>query len=109
MRDLHAKIGELIVERDFLSRGSGRLGESTGLHRNLDEPGQLEKRLADVFWHIHKGQRIREGLVEFEQRFKDTRGDNVGHYTTLRRNVGLRVRDYQSHSSAALMAQDCLE
>ena len=24
VRDLHAKIGELIVERDFLSRGSGR-------------------------------------------------------------------------------------
>ena len=24
LRDLHAKIGELIVERDFLSRGSGR-------------------------------------------------------------------------------------
>ncbi len=24
IRDLHAKIGELIVERDFLSRGSGR-------------------------------------------------------------------------------------
>lgn len=23
-RDLHAKIGDLIVERDFLSRGSGR-------------------------------------------------------------------------------------
>ena len=24
--DLHAKIGELIVERDFVSRGSGRSG-----------------------------------------------------------------------------------
>ena len=24
VRDLHAKIGELIVERDFLSRGPGR-------------------------------------------------------------------------------------
>ena len=24
VRDFHAKIGELIVERDFLSRGSGR-------------------------------------------------------------------------------------
>ena len=24
VRDLHARIGELIVERDFLSRGSGR-------------------------------------------------------------------------------------
>ena len=24
LRDLHAKIGELTVERDFLSRGSGR-------------------------------------------------------------------------------------
>ena len=24
VRDLHAKIGELLVERDFLSRGSGR-------------------------------------------------------------------------------------
>ena len=24
VRDLHAKIGELIVERDFMSRGSGR-------------------------------------------------------------------------------------
>ena len=24
IRELHAKIGELIVERDFLSRGSGR-------------------------------------------------------------------------------------
>ena len=24
VRELHAKIGELIVERDFLSRGSGR-------------------------------------------------------------------------------------
>jgi len=24
VRDLHAKIGELIAERDFLSRGSGR-------------------------------------------------------------------------------------
>ena len=24
IRDLHAKIGELTVERDFLSRGSGR-------------------------------------------------------------------------------------
>ena len=24
VRDLHAKIGELIVKRDFLSRGSGR-------------------------------------------------------------------------------------
>ena len=24
VRDLHAKIGELIVDRDFLSRGSGR-------------------------------------------------------------------------------------
>ena len=24
LRDLHAKIGELIVERDLLSRGSGR-------------------------------------------------------------------------------------
>ena len=24
VRDLHAKVGELIVERDFLSRGSGR-------------------------------------------------------------------------------------
>ena len=29
VRDLHAKIGELIVERDFLSRGSGRPGPRT--------------------------------------------------------------------------------
>ena len=24
IRELHAKLGELVVERDFLSRGSGR-------------------------------------------------------------------------------------
>ena len=42
-------------------------------------------------------------------RFEDPRGDNASHYDALRRNVGLRVRDYQSHCSAALMAQDCLE
>ena len=28
VRDLHAKIGELIVERDFLSRGSGSMSRS---------------------------------------------------------------------------------
>ena len=85
------------------------LGEATGLHRNRDEPGQLEKRLADVFWHMRRGKGIRYGLEEFEMRFEDPRGDNASHYEALRRNVGLRVRDYQSHCSAALMAQDCLE
>ena len=49
-----------------------RLGEAAQLWRTLDEPGQLENRLADVFWHMRKGKGIRYGLEEFEQRFEPT-------------------------------------
>ncbi len=85
------------------------LDSAKGLHRSLDEPGRLERRLEDVFWHTYQGMGFRKGLREFEQRFRDARGDNPSHYLALRRNVGFRVRDYQNHSGAALMAQDCLE
>ena len=85
------------------------LGEAGQLSRTLDEPGRLEKRSADIFWHMCNAQGFRYGLRELEQRFRDPRGNNASHYDVLRRNVGLRVRDYQSLSSAALMAQDCLE
>ena len=85
------------------------LGEAGQLSRSLDEPGRLKKRSADIFWHMHNAQGFRDGLKEFEQRFRDARGDNASHYDVLRRNVGMRVRDYQSRSSAAIMAQDCLE
>ena len=85
------------------------LGEPTGLHQGLDGPGELEKRLADVFWHTYRGMGISEGRLEFEQRLDDRRGQNADHYNRLRRNVGLRVRDYQSLCNAALMAHDAPE
>jgi len=83
------------------------LGGPTRLHLGRDEPGELEARLATIFWNVRKGRGIRETLEELEEE-EDPRG-NPSHYEAAVRNVGLRVRDYQSYNAAALMTPDCTE
>ncbi len=84
------------------------LGGPVRLHRGLDEPGALEARLAKIFWHARKGRGLRETVEELEEEDEDPRG-NASHYEAVLRNVGVRVRDYQSYRNTALMEPDHAE
>ncbi|MCY4503660.1 MAG: hypothetical protein OXE57_19155 [Alphaproteobacteria bacterium] len=82
-------------------RSSRHLGEALNLPRHLDDPGELERRMAWVFKHLRGGVTVTNMLQVFGVDDKRLTPD---HYGAVLRNVAARIRDYQSYCNTDFMA-----
>ena len=76
-------------------KSSFSLGEALQVHTELDEPGDLEWRLEQIFEFAHR----RRGMLEGMDDLKHPRA-NPAHYRAALRSVGMRVLDYQAYCTA---------
>ena len=82
-------------------RSATYLGAALNLAGNLDEPGELERRMVWLFQHVRGGVTVSNVLGVFGVGDQRLTGD---HYAAVLRNVANRIRDYQSYRNADFMA-----